>query len=208
MKFFVGEIVRLKNGYAPQRILEISYKSCVIKANGVFTGCCIKAQYLSTINTSPSTYRETAYWRPYTDFQKMDEPDYQQHKEEVEEMSQSLFQTKGENPRFGTQIAVNSKGELVLEMKETGKVEVFSPEDVEEVVPHTVRVRFIYLNGQKNEADVFVPDGLLKKGDLLIDVSASQVVFVSVLETNTKKKNAANLSGKLKKIAAEDFNVQ
>jgi hypothetical protein len=85
-------------------------------------------------------------------------------------MSKPLYQTKEETPRFGTKLAVNSKGQIVLELKGSGGVEAFDTDAVEVVMPYTVDVNFIGDAASKTysflskEGDVAVGDLLLADG--------------------------------------------
>lgn len=112
-----------------------------------------------------------------------------------------LYQTKSaENqvPQFGTYLATNSKGEIVLEIKGTGAVEAFKPEDVEEVRPHTVGIR---VSGQPIR-HYEIPVGVVERGDVLILRSGSELRLAIVTATDTKKTDAGKSPGRLYKLAS------
>ncbi|WP_157385590.1 hypothetical protein [Mesorhizobium sp. STM 4661] len=81
-----------------------------------------------------------------------------------------LYQTITEPNRFGSFLAHNSAGQIVLEMKGTsGGVEAFNPDAVEEVRPYTVAAvsggsprHFITKKGSVDKGDVVLtPTGML-----------------------------------------------
>lgn len=95
-----------------------------------------------------------------------------------------LYQTNEETPRFGTLLATNSAGKLVLEMKGSSEVLTFDKKDVEEVKPYTVGVRF-ELNG--TEYHYLSRKGDVEKGDLLLIPGSSSFAIVTSVDTKSDK---------------------
>lgn len=102
------------------------------------------------------------------------------------EHEEMLYQTKEETPRFGTKLAINRKGEIVLDLKD-GSVEAFKADMLEEVVPYTVRLKAI--EGSKHTLDLQVAEGTLAEGDLIFRNSA----MYRVVKLDTKDRNAEPL---------------
>lgn len=130
----VGDIVRLKSGNAPLEVIA-------------FLGNDIQARYLSDRH---------GHYEPITRSRNRFVLHENFPKEEIM-TTPTLYQTK--DGKFGTELARNSEGKIVLELKGTGDVIAIDPSDLTEVRPYTVNVA-----GGHYEA----PKGVLKKGDLLI----------------------------------------
>lgn len=183
--FAVGDFVRLLKGQAPQEVTEVR------------PGW-IKARYLSAREYTTAwgtTYRSE--WRRVTDYIRFEE------NKETEEMTTKsveckarLYQTK-EGERFGTLLATNSAGKLVLEMKGTGNVETFDPSDVEVVRPYTVEL--VRIGGRA--VNLRVPKDLLKVGDLVLETSGGYGLAV-VRRLDTKQEGCAAAKG-LRRIDTE-----
>ena len=135
--FQKGDIVVLKTGTAPQQVMEIKW-------NDDFQRWDLRGQYTRWFNGIDDV---TKQFRRASDYQLYEgDPalhDYET-KKATSAMAQSvkLYQTNEETPRFGTLLAVNSVGQLVLEIKTgTGvNVEAFDKDKVEEVKPYTILV--------------------------------------------------------------------
>lgn len=98
-----------------------------------------------------------------------------------------LYQTLEDEPRFGTYMATNSKGQIILEMKGSdGNPEAFDPKDIEEVLPWTFRVS---TGGLAFRA----PKDAVKIGDIL--VQQNQNTFLTVSAVNTKQVGAPTFKG-------------
>lgn len=110
--------------------------------------------------------------------------------EKETDMTGKLYQTK-DGKRFGTFLARNSAGKLVLELKDkAGGVEAFAPEEVEVVTPYTIGV-----HSDGGPAHYETPAGSVKVGDLLI-LGDSGVNFAVVTELDTKKDGAKPLNAR------------
>jgi uncharacterized protein YodC (DUF2158 family) len=102
-----------------------------------------------------------------------------------------LYQTKEETPRFGTLLATNSAGHLVLEMKGSGAVETFPKSAVEVVHPYTVDIRF---PGSSQTYSYLARKGEVEVGDVIL-VDAERIA--KVVKINTKSNRATvNLIGR------------
>lgn len=147
-RFTVGDKVVLKTGECPQIVVDV-------KANpyGKFFVRCIYLARIAAVRKKNKWHEQTDYgaavrisavfgarnyekFRPEDDFVPYVEP---KHKE-GREMAKDLYQTKKEPIEYGTFLVKNSKGEMVLEMKGTGGVVAFRPEEIEKVMPYTVSV--------------------------------------------------------------------
>ena len=98
----------------------------------------------------------------------------------------TLYQVK-DTDRFGTYLATNSKGQWVLEMKDTSKPEVFDPSNVEEVLPYTVGVKFL-TNTNNTTYHYTSKEGEVNKGDIVFVDRTSG--FARVTGVDTKSKSA------------------
>ncbi len=152
--FKLGDIVRLKSGTSPQRVFGID--------EGLHGVVALKTQYLSY---GECDARDIAVikWRRATDYVLFDE---KTSTTETTEMAK-LYEIKAEDgatTRYGTFLAHNSAGKIVLEIKGTGAVEAFDPDQIEEVRPFTIDV--LDANGQRSSYSTV--KGLVDVGDHLI----------------------------------------
>lgn len=167
MKIEVGSIVRLKNGTSPIKITEIW------SPHGNPGYLMAKYCYCSGLNHRDRVDKS----RPLSDFVLL--------QQEIEDMS-TLFKTN--DHRYGTQIAINSKGEYVLEMKgEGGKVEAFDPKSLEEVLPYSVQIARLDDPGIQDH--IQAQEGQLAEDDLLLDGHGDFWV-VKKLDAKVKKPKA------------------
>jgi hypothetical protein len=100
-------------------------------------------------------------------------------------MKGKLFQTK--DGAFGVGLAVNSKGEYVLEMKGTGDLVAYHKKDVELVMPFTFSVQF---NGTGTEYSYLGKEGSVKIGDLLLKTDSKGITVAKVTAVDTKSEKA------------------
>lgn len=114
----------------------------------------------------------------------------------------TLYETNEKPARFGTELAKNSKGEIVIEIKGTGEVVAFKPEDLSEVVPYTVQVDILGGSNPRGVRTYVTQPGSVAVGDLiLIDGTKG---FGQVVRIDTKERAAtAELKGR--KISTEDI---
>ena len=209
--FKLGEIVRKKNGWSPMEVTWVS----------TFGGQ-VRVKYCSRrISTYQEHFDQEGETGLAKNFVLVREPDEEfsrcrgdwkdrmadRHMEQLEKQKQTgvtnmnkLYQTKEETPRFGTYLAINSAGLIVLEMKGTGAVEAFDKKEVEEVKPYTVRVRFTGSNQQGYE--FFASKGDVEKGDLLYLKGYNDLAQVIAVDTKSSKATK-NLVGR--KLLTESF---
>lgn len=130
--FSIGQAVVLRTGYAPQRVVEVT-------------------------KSGPLWYLRTIYWREQdqvygTKLRRASDfvpyagnPDLHNYidKKATPKMASSpkLYQTLDKDPQFGTFLAKNSLGKIVLEMKPSGVPQAFDPSEIEEVKPYTISAR-------------------------------------------------------------------
>lgn len=189
----VGDIVRKKNGWSPMEVVWASP-----------TGGSVKVRYCSRNDYVGAVYEQHCEQGRSKDFALVTDPDEEfsrcrggwkdrltdRHAEKLETQKgnttmNKLYQTIEETPRFGTYLAINSAGLIVLEMKGTGAVETFEKKDVEEVKPYTVRVRFFGSNNQGYE--FFARKGDVQKGDLIAMKGYNEIAEVVAVDTKSSK---------------------
>lgn len=208
-RFQVGDYVYLKTGHAPQVVLEIRPGSPAERRCGSFMLRCDYTRYFKDMDRAVITGK----WRTEEDFllyeydpslhdfatkcprgNRISEP-----KEEEETPMSKLYQTIEETPRFGTFLARNSAGQIVLEMKDSsGKVEAFDTDKVEEVLAYTVLIMFDDGSGTHYEA----PKGKLQEGDFLIFPDGR---YGRVKTLNTGKETYRPLPVKIRRVVTEEI---
>lgn len=171
VEFKVGDIVRLKTGHSPERIVKIVTK---MRSTGRFVG--LHCVYLSD---------ELAYLRNH-DLMYVrhlcDSKDFVHYvKPEKEKEMNDLYQTKAEPKEYGTLLAKNSAGRLVLEIRGTTIVKDFAPDEVEIVRPYTVE---LYNFSTGNSMHYISVPGVLARGDLV--VASNQLHRVTGIDTKSK----------------------
>lgn len=193
-KFQVGDLVRLRTGHSPQRVMKIK----VSPERGIVMLICM---YLSSqreydrikslgYGVSETMLRKPRDQEDFVSYEinpfRMEELFPGQYEKEPE-MAQDLYMVKsGEKvQRFGTKLTVNSQGQYVLEMKgEGGKVEAFNPDDLEIVLPYTVQVVGLAHGTQgfhfQTEA------GKFNKDDILIEAGSGLLYRVSEVDSKNR----------------------
>lgn len=164
--FKVGDIVRLKSGEAPQRVLEVKLNQ-------------IRCEYISS--------RKQIGFRSVDDFVKYeyDVPN-EEDKMEDYDMKDKLFKTLETN-RFGTGLAIDSDGKYVLKMQDNGNFEAFSESELKRVMPYTFDVEF--LSGSTNRANRYSyrgREGSVQLGDLLILEDSANIARVVAVNTESE----------------------
>lgn len=171
--FKEGDIVRLITGKQPLRIVAIS------------------GSYLVTRYLSSGSDEHNRPLRRASDFVL-----HESYIKEAKKMAK-LYEIKKDGgvdlhtPLFGTLLAENSAGQLVLEIKGTNEVKVINREDAEEVRPHTVTICF---SGRPPQS-YRIPKDALAKGDIIVN---KQGDVGRVTATDTKQGNAGALRGAVK----------
>lgn len=184
--FQEGDIVRLKNGQKPMEVVKIK------------TGY-IRTRYLGRPAYTDYSGREYDNgWRECTAFVLVARDGvvvehYPGEKKEKTEMAKLYEVTVGETVVFGTLLAQNSQGRLVLEIKGTNEVRDFDPKDVTEVVPYTVAIRVgVDVSGAKTvgASHYKCKPGALAVGDVVL---FSNGAFGRVTQIDTKKADGQSL---------------
>lgn len=99
-----------------------------------------------------------------------------------------LYEIKqGEVVTYGHKLAVNSSGLWVMEVKGSGAIITADKKDIEEVLPHTIGIRF---ESDKLTYHYFAEKDKFKVGDWFVLESYSGRSIVNVVSVDTKSKNA------------------
>lgn len=189
--FSPGDVVKLKTGKSPQRIVKIRWD----QHQKIWK---VSAYYLSSDReirrhqeiTGNYDIPEVLLRRPRDqhDFEL-----YHQLTEEKETVMTDLYQVKGAVERFGTKLTENSQGQFVLEMKgEGGKVEAFNPSDLELVVPYTVQL--VCVPPTDSSMHIQCEPGKLNKGDLLIHETNGKMFRVSAVDTKNRSPKSGSMT--------------
>lgn len=96
----------------------------------------------------------------------------------------TLFEVKGKKNVFGIFLAKRPNGEYVLEMKDGSGAEAFSKDDLVEVLPYTVSIKYLSDRGSTASYDYECEEGKVEKGDLL--VINGQLAQVTGIDTKSK----------------------
>jgi hypothetical protein len=142
-----GDVVRLVTGQAPLKVLRVY-------------GDTIEAQYIN---------RRNIISRNYNDFVLYSENEVTETKVEKKEntMKDKLFEVviEGAASRYGVGVAVNSKGQYVLEMKDSNTYEAFDVANIKKVMPFTYDVMF---SGNSTVYSYLGTDGSVAVDDILL----------------------------------------
>lgn len=205
--FRVGDIVRLKGGWTAKEVIAVVH-SDDLKCGGYrieYDKRSRAGHYLVTryLHYADAQFDDDAVVRCAEDFIYWDGDDLspeqennRRHQQKDDETMTKLYQIIGAENRFGTFLATNSEGKIVLEMKgEGGAVASFTKDEIEEVKPYTYRCRvvgaqragrgpdYVNLEGEK---------GAVKKGDLIIRPSGTIYLVDTV---NSRAKPTGKLCG-------------
>lgn len=108
--------------------------------------------------------------------------EYYEIKTQGENEMTILFQIKGEET-YGFKLATNSKGLVVFEVKGTGEVRTVDKDQLIEVFPYTVDVKFL---GESRTYSFFSREGDLKVGDMVISPGYSTIMTVSKVDSRNR----------------------
>lgn len=204
-KFEPGDVVRLKNGKKPMVVCAVSPNKNHIRAIYSSGMGYARAEFRSREPTWAEMAQWAQSWRSADDYEV-----YTLGSTENENMPK-LYEIKNEDgtTAFGTYLAQNSEGKLVLEIKGTGEVKAFAPADVSEVVPYTVQIR-IMMNGaavrQGNTSPHYrCVKGSLAKGDVVMFTDGT---LGKVITDDTKKADAQTLKGARKLVTERIADVE
>jgi hypothetical protein len=168
--FKVGDLVCLKTGQAPQKVLEVK-------------GHCIRCEYVSS--RKQVGFRSASDFVPYEYYV----PDEDENKKDYD-MKDKLFKTIDAN-RFGTGLAIDSDGKYVLKMQDNGNFEAFSESELKRVMPYTFDVEF--LTGGANRQNRYSyrgREGAVEVGNILLlndSMSIARVVAVNTESESATK---------------------
>ena len=143
--------------------------------------------------------------RHVSDFEPYPDMTTNQTTDQKEETMTMLYQTKEDKPRFGTKLATNSSGQFVLEMKDTGAVEAFDADKLEEVLPYTIAIT--PLDRKHFEDDLHVTTkkdvkGTIAVGDLIIPSNGKlHNTLCTVVAVDTKCRTPQTIGGSVLKAA-------
>lgn len=206
--FKVGDIVRLKMGRSPIRVMEVAkVERAKVGSNRIWKKFpdkvwAIRFTYVSQLDYvaryGTNYDQEPHRWRIASDFVLIEK-----HKENEVAETEKLYLTK--EGSYGKFLTHDSQGRAVLEMKGSGNVQAFKPEDLEEVVPYTICITesTVRPDRRPDQIHIVVAKGSTKRGDLLIGPSG----VYRVSEIDTKCRKAINVSGEWRKMVTEPFLV-
>jgi hypothetical protein len=160
-KFQVGDIVRLRFGSRPIKIIAIS-------------GKLITADYVN------SSYR--LWGRHTSDFEY-----YETQQTQKEETMNNLYEvTEATGTIFATKLATNSEGLWVMEERGTGRVFTSDKSKVEEVMPYTIGIKFLKSESfvDSKEYSYFAQKGKFAVGDTFL--FNDSIAWVSAVDTKSK----------------------
>lgn len=175
--FFKGDLVRLKTGKQPMEVSRCTWSASKKEWR-------VYADYLST----RLEYRGAVSPRSADQFTFHELDAKRTAQKETEQMAKLFQINEGEHKgKFGTYLATNSEGKLVLEIKGgDGAPVALSKADVEEVKPYTVAIN---INGSLQTFQV--PKGSLAVGDIVIN-STLAIGRVSQLDTKSDTHKPSN----------------
>lgn len=180
MEYQVGDIVRLQTGHTRMIVTNIQNGSKLYK------------QVTACYSTGPKQDQERLKCAHYTktrmsyEFVPWDDP----KKKEKKVMTQKLYQTKEENPRYGTFLIKNSIGQIILELRGTNEVKAFDTSDIEEVVPFTFMVKNAnnQMQGRPYTCHYEGVSGQVAVDDVLLSNSGNIYVVTAVDTKNPEPK--------------------
>ena len=191
-RFKTGDKVRLKTGKSPIIVLEVDYFDCASRETSPpkiknwarpRKGWYIRFVYASAMSYHYNYGTEHRTWREAEDFVFYDP-------QEETTVTNQLYQTKEEKPRFGTFLTRTSTGKIALEMKGSGgEVETFDKNEIEEVMPHTVCIqRFQGGNNDGEKRHYEMKPDVVAVDDVLVHCSTG--ALYKVIAVDTKQKSA------------------
>lgn len=161
--FQVGQIVKLKTGTAPQRVLKIVWNDAAFQYE-------IKCEYLNS--------RKDLDFRPETDYEIYTETKQENTKEHP--MKGKLFQTL-DGSVYGEGLVIDGDGKYVLKLN-SGDYKAFAADQLKRVMPFTFDVIF---NGMSNKRYSYLGKaGSVEVGDILMD--AKDFTIARVVAVNTE----------------------
>ncbi len=98
----------------------------------------------------------------------------------------TLFEVNGKKNVFGTFLAKRPNGEYVLEMKDGSGAQAFSKDELTEVLPFTVSIKYLNERSSGSTYDYECEEGKVERGDLII-MSDGNIVEVTAVNTQSKR---------------------
>jgi len=201
--FKTGDEVRLKTGKSKIIVYEVDYfgegdqvphyakrnwgSDWMKKRYQPKEGWFIRFGYASSRHYESHYDGKHRKWREAEDF--VFYHDQLEKEEPIMTEKPKLYQTKEEDPRYGTFLTKNSLGQMVLEMKgEGGKCEGFAEGDIEIVTPHTVELTRIGISheekrGQTNSLHIVTKAGQVAKDDVLLEMNSGIIWRVTNVDS-------------------------
>lgn len=165
--FTIGQIVKLKTGTAPQRVVKVLYSIAMQRVE-------IKCEYLNS--------RKELDFRPETDYEIYIETRPDQPKEHP--MKGKLFQTL-DGSVYGEGLVIDGDGKYVLKLN-NGDYKAFMPGELKRVMPFTYDVVFNGMSGK--HYSYLGTAGSVEVGDILIE--ANDFTIARVVAVGTESDNA------------------
>jgi hypothetical protein len=163
--FSVGDIVKLKTGDAPQRVLETRW----CKVRRVYT---IRCEYLKSNKQLP--------FRPVSDYE-LYKPKTEPETIKEDPMKGKLFKTL-DGTVYGEGLVIDGDGKYVLKLN-NGDYKAFNAAELKRVMPFTFDVVF---NGMSNKTYSYLGRaGSVEVGDILMDSKDFTIARVVAVGTES-----------------------
>jgi hypothetical protein len=162
--FKTGDIVKLKTGTAPQRVVKVLWSAINNRIE-------IKCEYLN--------YRKELDYRPETDYEIYTETTKEQPKELP--MKGKLFQTL-DGSVYGEGLVIDGDGKYVLKLN-NGEYRAYTPAELKRVMPFTFDVVFNGMSGKKYS--YLGTAGSVAVGDILMEVNDFTIARVVAVGTES-----------------------
>ena len=163
-EFSLGQIVKLKTGTAPQRVVKVVWSNMNQRIE-------IKCEYLNS--------NKNLDYRPETDYEIYTETPKEQPKELP--MKGKLFQTL-DGSVYGEGLVIDGDGKYVLKLN-NGDYKAFMPAELKRVMPFTFDVIF---NGMSGKSYSYLGTaGSVAVGDLLMDSKDFTIARVVAVGTES-----------------------
>lgn len=100
-----------------------------------------------------------------------------------------LYRVIAEQDTYGEYLTEDSRGRTVLEIKGTGSVRAFNSCEIEEVLPYTINVRFLWGGNENKEYGFLSKDGEVSMGDILLLKGYINPAMVVSVDTKNPRAN-------------------
>jgi len=177
--FTVGQLVKLKTGTAPQRVVKVLWSEATWRYE-------IKCEYLNS--------RKDLEFRPETDFEIYTETTKEQPEEHP--MRDKLFQTL-DGAVYGKGLVIDGDGKYVLQLT-NGEYKAYLPSELKRVMPYTYDVVFNGMSGKRYS--YLGKDGTVAVGDLLME--SNDFTIARVVAVGTESDSATKTFSGMKLLTA------